>query len=586
MTWLWIAAAVVPLATAAALALLAVGANRREAATRRLLLAAPAALLPAAALVVLGPQAGTLDLSWALLGVTASIDQIGRPMLLVAALLYAAGLRSASESHSPRAPVLSALLLVCFVGNGAVFVAGDAATFYVGYAVMSVTAYALVVHERKPSARRAGRLYLTMTLVSEMAVLSAILLVVQAGGTRIADAPAAVAASPHTALIVGLLLLGFGIKTGTFPMHGWLPLAHPAAPPPESAVLSGTMIKAGLVGWLRFLPLGEVALPEWGGLLIVLSLIGALGALIPGVLTDDPKVSLAYSSVSQMGFLGVLVGVALTAPDLAAACVLAAVVYAVHHGMAKGGLFLSVGIWRRHGAGPMRRYVLAGMALLALAVAGAPLGSGSVAKYAAKQVVAPATFDVVDLTSLLPFVGTVSTLLLVRAGVRLLGTTHPHGDGFDGAIVSWTVLVLGGTVATWFLAGVWAPLLQVPALDAVTAWDATWPILLGLALAGATWGLFRAGRLPRWARLLRVPAGDIVVPAERLAEAAVRRGARTGQWIGGRRDAVQGRVLAAARRAPFGLLDRAEDGLSGWVASGVAVLGVAAVVGLVLVGAS
>ncbi|RMI03564.1 formate hydrogenlyase, partial [Cellulomonas triticagri] len=516
MIW-WLLAAGLPLATAVAFLALSPGAEPRNDAARRLGRVAPLSLLPAAVLAVLGPAAGTVDAPWLLIGATTTLDPVARPLLLTAAVLYAAGLAAAAVSGVRRTAVLSALLLICFVGNATVFVAGDAGTFYVGYAVMSVAAYGLVVHSRSADARRAGRTYLALTLVSEMAVLVALLLVVDAGGTLLADAPAAVAASPHRSTIVGLLLLGFGIKAGTFPLHGWLPLAHPAAPPPGSAVLSGAMIKAGLVGWLRFLPLGEVALPGWGTTLVLLALVGAFLSLVPGVLTDDPKVSLAYSSVSQMGFLGVLVGVALTAPDLAGVCGAAAVVYAVHHGVAKGGLFLSVTVWRLHGAGPLRPYVLAGMALLALAVAGAPLGSGSVAKYAAKQALSPAAVEVVDLAALLPLVGTVSTLLLVRAGVRLLTATRPDSGRLDAAVVSWTVLVLGGTVATWYLAGTAFPELKVPSLDAVTFWDALWPVLLGLGLAAGTWALVRTDRLPTRLVAARVPPGDLLVPVERGA---------------------------------------------------------------------
>ncbi|MDQ7994010.1 MAG: proton-conducting transporter membrane subunit, partial [Propionicimonas sp.] len=475
----WVLTVLAPLGTAVAFLALSLGPEPHNEGARRLGRVAPLSLLPAAALAVLGPAAvGTVDAPWLLLGVTTTLDPVARPLLLMSVVLYAAALTAAAESGVRRTAVLSALLLVCFVGSTAVFVAGDVATFYVGYSVMSVAAYGLVVHGRDRSALRAGRAYLVLTMVSEMAVLVALLLVVDVGGPLLADAPAAVAASPHRSAIIGLLLLGFGIKAGTFPLHGWLPLAHPAAPPPGSAVLSGAMIKVGLVGWLRFLPLGEVAVPGWGTALVVLALVGAFGALVPGVLTDDPKVSLAYSSVSQMGFLGVLVGVALTAPELAAACVAATVVYAVHHGVAKGGLFLSITVWRLHGAGPLRPYVLGGMALLALAVVGAPLGSGAVAKYAAKQALYPAGFDVVDLAALLPLVGTVSTLLVVRAAVRLGHTALPGRAGLDAAMVSWTVLVLGGTVATWFLAGTWFPGLHVPALDAVSLWDALWPVLL------------------------------------------------------------------------------------------------------------
>lgn len=501
-------------------------------------------------------------------------------------MLYAATLATAAHARGGRAAVLAALLLTCFVGNATAFVAADAATFVVGYAVMSVAAYGVVAHDRTAAARRAARAYLTLSVVSEVAVLTAVVLVVHAGGLRLADAPAAVAASPHTGTIVGLLLLGFGIKAGLVPLHGWLPLAHPAAPPPGSAVLSGSMVKAGLVGWLRFLPLGEVALPGWGTTLVVLALVGAFGALVPGVLARDPKVALAYSSVSQMGFLAVLVGVALAAPDLAPACVLAAVVYAVHHGIAKGGLFLSVAVWRRHGGGRWRPLVVAGSVMLALAVAGAPLGSGSVAKYAAKQALASSPL-VVDVTALLPLVGTVSTLLLARAAVRLLAGPEPGRDGLDPPLVTWAVLVLGGTVATWWLAAQWSPVLRVPRLDVVTLWDAAWPVLLGVALAALAWVAARAGSVPRRVATGEpepvVPAGDLLVPAERAAGTLLAALPAAGDRVGAARDRAQAATIRAGnalRRA--NPVERAEAGLSGWVPSGVALLTVAAVVGIVL----
>ena len=585
MTWLWLLAALAPAGTAAALALVALR-PPGDRARRLLVRAAPASLLPAGVLALAGPAAGELDVPWLLLGTSASLDPVGRPLLLAAAVLYAATLATAAHARGGRAAALAALLLVCFVGNATAFVAADAATFTVGYAVMSVAAYGVVAHDRTPAARRAARVYLTLSVVSEVAVLAAVVLVVHAGGLRLADAPAAVAASPHTGTIVGLLLLGFGIKAGLVPLHGWLPLAHPAAPPPGSAVLSGAMVKAGLVGWLRFLPLGEVALPGWGTTLVLLALVGAFGAVVPGVLARDPKVALAYSSVSQMGFLAVLVGVALLEPDLAPACVLAAVVYAVHHGIAKGGLFLSVAVWRRHGAGRWRVPVLVGAALLALAVAGAPLGSGSVAKYAAKQAVAPAAL-VVDVTALLPLVGTVSTLLLARAAVRLVAGPEPGRDGLDAPLVTWALLVVGGTAATWWLADRWAPALRVPRLDAVTLWDAAWPVLLGLGLTAAAWAASRAGRLPR--RLTTgepdpvVPAGDLLVPVERAAGALLATFPAAGDRVAAARDRAQ----AAAARAGTAIdrarpVERAEARLSGWVPSGVALLAVAAVVGVVL----
>src|SRR5699024_2367349 len=148
-------------------------------------------------------------------------------------------------------------------------------------------------------------------------------------------------------------LVGFGVKAGTVPLHVWLPLAHPAAPPAASAVLSGAMVKAGLVGWLRLLPSGpdqtgltDGAIPQtvaiFGWVLLVSALAGGFASAVLGVLQNDPKVVLAYSTISQMGFTTAVVAVGLIEPEFGDVTAAAAVLYAVHHGLAKGALFLGV----------------------------------------------------------------------------------------------------------------------------------------------------------------------------------------------------------------------------------------------------
>ncbi|MGV0837994.1 complex I subunit 5 family protein [Mycolicibacterium thermoresistibile] len=578
-TWLWTTAIVLPLVTAAVL-WAARFRSRTGPLTDTLTKYAALAVAPTVALALIGPRVGTVDAPWLLLGTHLHLDTVGRPLLLVAALLYGAALVATWSSQTERRATLAVFLLVSFVGNAGVFVAADAVTFYLAFAVMGFAAYGLVIHERTDGARRAGRIYLTLTLIAEMAVLWALLLTVHAGGRMLIDAPAAVAASDQRDLIIALLIVGFGLKAGMFPLHVWLPLAHPAAPPPGSAVLSGTMIKAGLVGWLRFLPLGEVALPGWGSLLVGMALLSAFLSVLPGVLQNDAKAALAYSSISQMGFLGILVGTALVAPELAEPCTLAAVVYAVHHGMAKGGLFLGVTVWRTHGYGWIRWWVLTGLALMAAAVAGAPFGSGAVAKYTSKEALGDSTFLWFSLATVLPFVATVSTMMLVRAGYLLLTGPRDRAWGMDGAVLSWTVLGVGGTVLTWYLAGQWAPAVTVPGLDTTALWDATWPVLLGLALAAGGWWLSRRGLLPDWVTRAdpAIPAGDLIVPAERGVAAGTRTLQHTADAVSAANTAVLQRIRSGRGRLPVNTWTRGEHRIADWVGSGVAIAAVATTV--------
>lgn len=539
------------------------------------------ALLPALALTLLPPdEAGavaTSEVSWLLLGTTVALDPPGRALLLIAVVLYAAALTAVSWQHTRRAAELEAFLLVCFVGNMGVYAATDAVTFYLAFAVMSLSAVGLVLHERSPTAHRAGKVYLVLTVLSEAAVLGALILTVAAGGLALADAPAAVADSPHTSLVVGLLLTGFGVKAGLVPLHVWLPLAHPAAPPAASAVLSGAMVKAGLVGWLRFLPLGEVELAGWGMLVVLLALAGALGAAVVGVGQRDTKVVLAYSTVSQMGYLSAVVGITLVQPALAPAAVASAVVYAVHHGLAKGALFLGVPVWKHHRSDPGRWAVVAGLALAGLAVVGAPFTSGSLGKYATKTAVEGATLWGLDLVHVLPLVATGSTLLLMRFAWLLLHTEpDPLPVGSDPELPAWAVIVVASLVLPWWVTETWVPVTGVPDLDPVTLWDASWPILLGLIPAAVVWWAARAGLGGRWPAGARaVPAGDVLVVGERVVAGAAAGLRRAGATLGAARTrALQALASGSTtlRGGAEGPLGRATRSLESYRGSGVLVL--------------
>lgn len=512
---------------------------------------APAAVFPAAGMSVVDPGA-RLDIPWMLFGTTFELDSLGRPLLLVSALLYGAALVAVGwrKKHDRErgTAALSAFLLASYVGNIGVYLAADTVAFYLAFAVMSFSAVGLVIHYRTEQARRATIIYLILSVLSETALLAGLMMVVHAGGVMVADAPQAILDSPYTGLILSLLFIGFGIKAGIVPLHVWLPLAHPAAPPAASAVLSGAMVKAGLLGWLRFFPSGEAALEgnalttlAW--IFLALSLFGTFAASLVGVFHNDPKVILAYSTISQIGFIGAVVAAGILRPEIAAATTTAALLYAAHHCLAKGALFLGVPVIQKFGRGATGIVVLLGMVWAGLAIAGAPWTTGAFAKYVSKEGAADLAVFGVGLDKILPFVAVGSVLLLLRFAWVMWQGERSRGTVLDGELIGWLLVCLAGLTVPWGVGTAWLGL-DTPTWNLSTVWDMVWPILLGLLLGSPVWYLAARSRLPRWtprADGSALPPGDLVV----VEEIAVTRGLEQGQRA---LDSVHAGTQRAARK--------------------------------------
>ena len=454
---------------------------------------APWAPLPALLLALIAPVSLQFDLPWLLLGARLGLDETGRVFLLFTALIWlAAGWFARGWlAHDERRHAFAGFFLLAQAGNLGACLAFDAVSFYGFFALMSFAAYGLVVHDRSPAARHAGRVYLVLALAGEMLILTGLLLV--------ADAT-------HMSFAVACLILGFGVKTGLPLLHVSLPLAYAATPAPGAAVLAGAMIKAGLLGWLRFLPLGETALPDAGTGMLLAGLLAIFFGSVIGLTQRQPGALLAYSSISQMGYLAVAVGAGLLAPGLWPLLLPAVILYTVHHALAKSTLFLGLGVLQRRGATPG---VLLGMALPALALAGAPLTSGMLAKNGLKLVLQALPAPWADLLPPLLTVDALGTALLMLRLLWLLQRQSAQPDASSrGLMAPWLLTLLGVTgLAAWLTpAAGWQTALTTPAMLA-----ASWPLLAALALALAA--LHSRLRAPA------VPAGDLLQPLERLLAA-------------------------------------------------------------------
>ncbi len=520
------------------------------------------AALPALAAALAVPVGFQASIPWLLLGTRLGLDPIGRVFLLFTAVLWlAAGLQAAlTMRDEARAGRFRVFYLLAMSGNFWLIVGQDLVSFYLGFSLMGLAAYGLVIHKGDAAALRAGRVYLVLTLVAEVALFVAALLIFRHADSLV---PSREQLAGLGDLAIGLLLLALAIKAGLVPLHVWLPLAHPAAPVPASAVLSGAMIKAALIGWMRFLPIGDPALTGWGILLVTAGSITALYAVAVGVLQTNPKVVLAYSSVGKMGLMSMLLGVALMEPPLAALIGAALAFYAAHHGLAKGALFLGVGIR----SGLRGVWVLPVLALPAVALVGAPFTSGALAKAMVKPELASLAGPWGEALPLVLTLSTIGTTLLMARFLTLVGAGRETAEAARPWIaVPWIGLILLVLALPWLAGGVLPPIAD------------SWPVLagLGVALAGIYWPL-------RWARRLigSVPPGDILGPVACLGSAGwgglcvpINRIARIVER--NRRSLPGGRGLSAAWPASL------EDTLRSWPVAGALVLSLGAMLLLAL----
>jgi formate hydrogenlyase subunit 3/multisubunit Na+/H+ antiporter MnhD subunit len=459
---------------------------------------APWAPLPALMLALLAPADAAGEWSGVLLGSVFGLDATGRLFLTFTALVWLlAGLYARVWLRpDARAWRFWAFYLATQAGNLGVCLALDALSFYLWFALMTFAAYGLVVYERTPESLRAGRIYLIMAVLGEALLVAGLLLAVHAAGDERFDAIAGTAQGPVT---LALLIAGLGVKVGVPLLHMWLPLAHPVAPVPASAVLSGVMLKAGLLGWLRLLPLGNQAAPEAGALLMAAGLLAMLLGVGAGLMQRNAKVLLAYSSISQMGYTTLGVGAGLLAPAAWPLLLSAVSLYALHHALAKSALFLGVGLIHRQGGSPA---ALAGLTLPVLALAGAPLTSGMPAKQALKLALAPLPAPWPELLALLLPLAALGTALLMLRLVWLQAGREGQGGG-DGLAPPWALSLLAVAGVVWMVAP------ALPQATAVAAWAASWPVLLALVTA------YAAARTRRALPLL--PPGDLIVPLEAAA---------------------------------------------------------------------
>ena len=243
-------------------------------------------------------------------------------------------------SHLGRYACFTLITLCGVVG---VFFSDDLYTTFVFFEIMSIASYPWVAHEETPGAMRAAQTYLGVSVACGMVTLMGMFLCWRETGSLAFDALRQNSGDPKLILPACLMLVGYCAKAGMVPLHIWLPKAHPVAPAPASALLSGMLTKTGLFGVIAIGMnlLGENAV--FGHVLLGLGLVTmTLGAVL-AVFSVNLKRTLACSSLSQIGYITVGLSCAMLLGHHGALAAGGAVGHMVNHSLLKLCLFLCAG---------------------------------------------------------------------------------------------------------------------------------------------------------------------------------------------------------------------------------------------------
>ena len=263
--------------------------------------------------------------------------------------VYAAGYFREGEGTAPG--LLCLEYHVFLASMLLVLLADDAYAFMVAWETMALASFFLVTtNHQQESIRRAGYLYLLIAHVGAIAILLSFGVMTSGSGDYSFAGMRAQQLSPFWASAAYLLALaGFGAKAGLLPLHVWLPEAHPAAPSPVSALMSGVMLKTAIYGLLRVsFDLVGTPLWWWGVVALAVGLATALFGVLYSTVQSDMKRLLAYSSIENIGLLAVGIGLALIfhsyhMEGLAALALTAVFYHSLAHAGFKSLLFLCTG---------------------------------------------------------------------------------------------------------------------------------------------------------------------------------------------------------------------------------------------------
>lgn len=333
------------------------------------------------------------------IGIEYRLDGVNAFVLLIlagtAALMMPYARQSVEREVAPeRRHLFYAMFLLALTGLLGIAATGDAFNLYVFLEISSLASYVLIAQGRRRQALTASFQYLILGTIGASLILVGIgFLYAKTGTLNFADLAVRVHALGETPAILAafaFITVGVLIKLALFPFHVWLPNAYAYAPSMVSAFLAATATKVGAYMLLRFVftvfgapfAFGSLPLKE---ILLSLSLIAVLASSLVAVFQTDLKRLLAFSSIGQIGYLGVGIGLA------SVTGVTGALVHVFNHALMKGGLFLAAGtiayrlgstdLSAFNGLGRRMPFTMVAVVIGGLGLVGVPVTSGFVSKW-------------------------------------------------------------------------------------------------------------------------------------------------------------------------------------------------------------
>lgn len=338
-------------------------------------------------------------------GIEYRIDALNAFVLMIvsgiaAALALYARASVAAEIAGERVYLFYCLLLLCLCGLLGIVATGDAFNLFVFLEISSLSSYALIAMGAKRRALLAAFQYLVMGTIGGTFLLIGVGLLYQMTGTlNMLDLAARLPAVEETRTVragLAFIVVGISLKLALVPLHLWLPAAYTYAPSAISTFLAATATKVAAYALIRFLftvfggayaleglPLGEI--------LVLLAVVAMLYGSVAAIYADDAKTLLAWSSIAQIGYIVLGIGLD-TVSGLTAS-----ILHLLNHGVIKGALFMAVGalFWRLRssriddlaGMGRVMPWTSAALVAAGLGLIGVPATAGFISKWYLLQAV-------------------------------------------------------------------------------------------------------------------------------------------------------------------------------------------------------